>query len=93
MLILINILFLGYGIRLNTRGNFLSCDGIGFGKIVIIFGTDVSSSVAYNSKGQIKCVSLNNRPCQARPTILNINSKEPLYSPFIVSVNKSGKTC
>ena len=39
-------------------------------------------------KGHIKCVSLNNQPCQARPTLTNINSKDPLYYSFIASVNK-----
>ena len=31
-------------------------------------------SVASNSQGRIKCVSLNNRSCQARPILTNINS-------------------
>ena len=31
-------------------------------------------SLASNSKGCIKCLSLNNRPCQGRPTLININS-------------------
>ena len=50
-------------------------------------------SLASNSKGPIKCVSLNNQPCQARPTLVIINSNEPLYYPFIVSVTKSGGSC
>ena len=31
-------------------------------------------SFASNSEGRIKLVSLNNRPCQARSTLININS-------------------
>ena len=31
---------------------------------------------------------LNNRPSQARPTLVNRNSDEPLYYQFTVSVNK-----
>ena len=30
--------------------------------------------LACNSKRSIKCVSLNNWPCQARPALANINS-------------------
>ena len=39
-----------------------------------------------NYKGRIKCVSLNNRPCQARLTLFNINSNEN------VSINSSVQT-
>ena len=33
-----------------------------------------SASLAFNSKEPIKCVSLKNQSCQARPTLVNINS-------------------
>ena len=35
-------------------------------------------SLACNSEGCIKCVSLNNRPCQARPILVDVNSNETL---------------
>ena len=50
-------------------------------------------SLLSNSKGFLKCVSLNNRPCQPRPILVNINSNQPLYCPFTVSVNKCGGSC
>ena len=50
-------------------------------------------SLIFNSKGPIKCVSLNNQPWQARPTPVNINSNEPLFYPFIFSFNKCGGSC
>ena len=53
----------------------------------------LGGSLASNSKRRIKCVSLNNRPCQARPKFINVNSKEPLYYSFNVSVNKCGWSC
>ena len=34
----------------------------------------LGESLASNSKGHLKCVSLNNRLCQARPILVNINS-------------------
>ena len=43
-----------------------------------------------DSEGSIKCVSLNNQPCQARPTLVEINCNETLLYPFTVSVNKCG---
>ena len=50
-------------------------------------------SLDSNSEGRIKFVSLNNRPCQARPILANINCNEPFYDPFTVSVNKCGGSC
>ena len=44
-------------------------------------------SVVCNSKKPIKTVSINNQPCQARPTIVDINSKN-LFYPFTGSFNK-----
>ena len=38
-----------------------------------------SGSLASNSKGPMECVSLNNLPCQAIPTLVNINSNESLF--------------
>ena len=49
-----------------------------------------NGSLAFNSKGPVKCVSLNNRPCQARPTFVIINSNETLFYPFTASVNNCG---
>ena len=39
----------------------------------------VGKSLAFNSKGPRKFVSLNNQPCQARPTLTDINSGEKLF--------------
>ena len=39
---------------------------------------------------RIKCIFFNNQSCQSRPTFAVINSKEPLYYPFSVSVDKCG---
>lgn len=35
-----------------------------------------------------KCLSLNNRPCQARPTLVEKDSNELFYHPYTVSVNR-----
>ena len=36
-------------------------------------------SLISNLKGPIDCVSLENHPCQAMPTLLSINSTEALF--------------
>ena len=35
-----------------------------------------------------KCVSLNNHPCTARPTVTGLNPDEIHYYPIMVSLNK-----
>ena len=45
------------------------------------------------SKRPIKCVSLNNQPCQTRPAIVHINSNETIFYPFTISFNKGGGSC
>ena len=50
----------------------------------------IDESIVSNSKGPIKCVSLNNRPCQARPTLVNINSDETHFYKSTLNVIKSG---
>ena len=42
----------GYGISFNVRGTFLLPNG-GFGKNVVIFGADMSSSVHFDNKKEI----------------------------------------
>ena len=50
-------------------------------------------SLTSNSIGPIKCISLNNQPCQAKPKLLNINSNQSLFYPFTVSFNKCSIMC
>ena len=62
-------------------GLLSSCTTRGFG-----------ASLASNSKGCSKYVSLHNRTCRATGTLVNINSNETIFYPFIVSVNKCGRS-
>ena len=50
-------------------------------------------SLVSNSKGPLKCLTLNNQPCQARPMVVNINSDETLFYPFTAYVNKCSGSC
>ena len=45
-----------------------------------IFG----KSLAFNSKVTLKLVSLNNEPCQTRPTVVNIDSDETLFFIYLL---------
>ena len=38
----------------------------------------------------IKCICFYNQPCEARPTLNDINPNKPLYCPFTFSVNSCG---
>ena len=55
--------------------------------------THFGESLASNSGGRRKGLYLTNWPCQARPTLVDINSKESLFCPFTVIVNKYGRRC
>ena len=50
-----------------------------------------SKSLHSNFKESIKYVTLNDHPCKARPTIVDINSNKTLFHPFTTSVNKCGE--
>ena len=80
------------------RNNFRICfKRFGFIKKVFIGSLSVCTiwcfgeSLVSNSK--IKCVSLNNHPCQAKPTLTKINSEETLFYQFTVSVSKCDGSC
>ena len=65
-----------------------------FFRLLSIWATGTFDSLlATNYKEPIKCVYLNNPPCQTRPTIVNINSGETLFYPVTVIVNKCGGSC
>ena len=50
-------------------------------------------SLYCNCKGPTKCVSLNNHPCQARTTLVNINLDETLLDPLTVAANNCSRSC
>ena len=64
-----------------------------FGVLSIFTIGRFGEPLASNSERSIKGVSLNNRPCQARPTLVITNSNETLFYPFSLSVNKCGGSC
>ena len=58
-----------------------------FFRLLSIWATGTFDSLlATNYKEPIKCVYLNNPPCQTRPTIVNINSGETLFIHLLLSL-------
>ena len=39
-----------------------------------------------------KCMSLNNKPCMVRPTLINLNPVELKYYPFMISLDKCNES-
>ena len=36
----------------------------------------------------LKCVSMNNQECQIRSEIINVNTNEPVFYPYSITINK-----
>ena len=60
-----------------------------FGFIKKVFVVAMSFFI-YNA---LKCVSINNQECRARPEVININSNESLFYPYSILVNKCSGSC
>ena len=41
----------------------------------------------------LKCISMNNQECKARPKITDINANEPVFYPYSIKVNKCSGSC
>ena len=53
--------------------------------VLVLLGFDGSLVAKY--------ISMNNQPCMARPTLIDMNSDELYYYPFIVSRNRYDRNC
>ena len=52
-----------------------------------------SLSAAPLSVAPLKCVSMTNQECKVRPQIVNVNSDEPVFYPFIIKTSKCSGSC
>ena len=41
----------------------------------------------------LECVSMNNQECKIRPEIINVNTKEPVFCPYSITINKCKGSC
>ena len=42
---------------------------------------------------QLNCISMKNQECKARPQVININSNNPIFYPFSITINKCSGNC
>ena len=52
--------------------------------------TILSTLMSVNS---LSCISMNNQECKVRPEIVNVNSNEPVFCPFIIKTSKCSGSC
>ena len=45
------------------------------------------------SVNRLKCVSMNNKECEVRLDIVNVNSNEPVFYPFSIKTSKCSGSC
>ena len=45
------------------------------------------------SANSLKCISLNNQECKARPKIIDVNANGPVFYPYSIKVNKCSGNC
>ena len=55
-----------------------------FVKKVFFLGFIISS----NFTNALDCISMKNKKCKRRPTIINIISNNPIFNPFSIKINK-----
>ena len=58
-----------------------------FVSAIMLFGYNLSR---VNS---LECISINNQECRARPEIVNVNSKEPIFHPYSIRTSKCSGSC
>ena len=61
-----------------------------FKKFFYIGSLSLSSFVRETS---LSCISINNQARKVRPKIVNVNSNEPVFYPFIIKTNKCSSSC
>ena len=49
--------------------------------------------LSFRSSLVTKCMSLNDKPCMARPTLFDLNPLELKYYPFMTSLDKCTESC
>ena len=49
---------------------------------VFVMGLTILSS--FTSINSLSYISMNNEPCKTRPEIVNVNSKEPIFSLYFI---------
>ena len=59
----------------------------------VFFVAMTFSGFSPSNVNSLKCVSMNNQECRIRSKVIDVNTDEPLFYPFIIEVNKSSGIC
>ena len=57
------------------------------------FFTELTILPSFTSVNLLSCISMNNQECKVRPHIVNINSKDPVFSPFSIKTSQCSGSC
>ena len=52
-----------------------------------------SAPLTFGRSSATNSVLLNNEPCMARPTLIDLNPAEPNFYPFMISLDKFNGSC
>ena len=70
---------------------------LGIIKEVFVVAMSLFSGITFScnawSGTSLNCVSMNNEECKIRPEIININSNEPLWYLYSVTIDKWSGSC
>ena len=66
---------------------------IGFIKKYCFTGLTILSSVNPLNGTPLKCISVTKQEFKVRPTIVNVNSDEPVFYPFSIRTSKCSGSC
>ena len=64
---------------------------LGFIKECFLAGLAFLSTLT--SVNLLNCISMNNQECKVRPQIVNVNSDESVFYPFIIKTSKCNGSC
>ena len=59
-------------------------------KVFFVVLTILSS---FTSAVSLNCISMKNLECKARPQVVNVNSKNPIFYPFSIKASKCSGNC
>ena len=46
-----------------------------------------------SNENSLECVPMNNQECKIRPEIINLNTNEPMFYPYIIKINRCKGSC
>ena len=63
-----------------------------FGFVKKVFFARLTILSSFTSVNSLRCISMSNQACKARPQIVNVNSNNPIFYPFSIKTSKCSGT-